>query len=394
MSISNGGSCKISIYYPSSVYLDLADGSAAAPSLKFNTSAGTGLYKYNSGSIGFASNGVLAGRISSAGVIFTGSVTAVSAEFSGEVKADSLTVTNSVVAASANVAGAIEAGSVSAGTIETNNLNVATGLRAADGSSSAPSYSFSNQTNLGLYRSNGNQVSMSINATDKMIWGLNSITSQVPLYARGNLQTFLKDGNNSIILNTNNDVPRLAIALNGTESAGNLGSNLIVRRYDDSGLLIDAPMQITRSTGCVCINELELGSRTGVGNISAGTYIPTITNMVGLGDDSAAGIHIYQKIKNVVHVNGYLNLRSGNNNSSQFLMKITIPAYSQTVTNQVVGCGTAFKYPSGVHNMSSVRIYGSTDIDKVSVLVQFMTAPLAQYDTFECNYSFSYVIPA
>jgi hypothetical protein len=46
-----------------------------------------------------------------------------------------------------------------------------------------------------------------------------------------------------------NNLPRFAIRVDGTESGGNTGSDYAIRRYDDSGTFVDAPLTITRSTG-------------------------------------------------------------------------------------------------------------------------------------------------
>ena len=46
-----------------------------------------------------------------------------------------------------------------------------------------------------------------------------------------------------------NNLPRFAIRVDGTESGGNTGSDYAIRRYDDAGTFVDAPLTITRSTG-------------------------------------------------------------------------------------------------------------------------------------------------
>jgi hypothetical protein len=56
--------------------VSLADGTVTNPSIKFYSDSDTGIYKYGSGTIGFASNGAVSGYLSSAGVVFTGSAKA------------------------------------------------------------------------------------------------------------------------------------------------------------------------------------------------------------------------------------------------------------------------------------------------------------------------------
>lgn len=46
-----------------------------------------------------------------------------------------------------------------------------------------------------------------------------------------------------------NNLPRWAVRVDGTESGTNAGSDFAIRRYDDTGAFVDAPLTITRSTG-------------------------------------------------------------------------------------------------------------------------------------------------
>jgi hypothetical protein len=50
-----------------------------------------------------------------------------------------------------------------------------------------------------------------------------------------------------------NNLPRWAFRVDGTESGTNTGSDLAIRRYDDTGAVIDAAMFISRATGYVGI---------------------------------------------------------------------------------------------------------------------------------------------
>jgi hypothetical protein len=46
-----------------------------------------------------------------------------------------------------------------------------------------------------------------------------------------------------------NNLPRWAVRVDGTESGTNAGSDFAIRRYDDTGAFVDAPLTITRSNG-------------------------------------------------------------------------------------------------------------------------------------------------
>ena len=67
---------------------------------------------------------------------------------------------------------------------------------------------------------------------------------------------------------------------NATESGSNVGSDLIITRYDDSANAIDNPFYITRSTGVTNISHAELGAGSGgtLGFYGASlTTKPTVT---------------------------------------------------------------------------------------------------------------------
>lgn len=46
-----------------------------------------------------------------------------------------------------------------------------------------------------------------------------------------------------------NNLPRWAFRIDGTESGSDAGSNFAIRRYNDAGTFVDAPLTVTRSTG-------------------------------------------------------------------------------------------------------------------------------------------------
>lgn len=66
---------------------------------------------------------------------------------------------------------------------------------------------------------------------------------------------FDRDAGNPFIFSFRTDnKPRWAFRVDGTESGTNTGSDLAVRRYDDSGTFVSAPITITRSNGFVGIS--------------------------------------------------------------------------------------------------------------------------------------------
>jgi hypothetical protein len=73
------------------------------------------------------------------------------------------------------------------------------------------------------------------------------------------------------------NLPRWAFRVDGTESGSNAGADLAIRRYNDAGTFIDAPMSFDRSDGKVTIlkdltiNSINVG--TGAGNDATNTSV-------------------------------------------------------------------------------------------------------------------------
>ena len=52
-----------------------------------------------------------------------------------------------------------------------------------------------------------------------------------------------------------NDLPRWALRVDGNETGTNAGSDFSIRRYNDTGTFVDAPLSINRANGRVSVNE-------------------------------------------------------------------------------------------------------------------------------------------
>lgn len=82
----------------------------------------------------------------------------------------------------------------------------------------------------------------------------------------------------------------------GAESGGNVGSDLVINRYDDSGAFIDSPLFIERKTGKVTLglNQISnvpqcLAHRGGAGSVALGTATWTKANMGTILSTGASG---------------------------------------------------------------------------------------------------------
>jgi hypothetical protein len=96
---------------------------------------------------------------------------------------------------------------------------------------------------LNIYNSNGTLSSERTVALNNfnLIFDGGATTARVRLDADTNVARIFSFATNNL--------PRFAIRVDGTESGGNTGSDYAIRRYDDAGAFVDAPLTITRSTG-------------------------------------------------------------------------------------------------------------------------------------------------
>lgn len=74
-----------------------------------------------------------------------------------------------------------------------------------------------------------------------------------------------------------NDLPRWALRVDGNETGTNTGSDFAIRRYNDAGTFVDAPMVITRSSGNIGVNTTTTTAAKltlkGTGSTSATTSL-------------------------------------------------------------------------------------------------------------------------
>ena len=77
-------------------------------------------------------------------------------------------------------------------------------------------------------------------------------TGNINLFAGANTRRIVFDANNGIArifsFRTGN-LPRWAFRVDGTETGSSTGADLAIRRYDDTGTFVDAPLSINRASG-------------------------------------------------------------------------------------------------------------------------------------------------
>lgn len=111
---------------------------------------------------------------------------------------------------------------------------------------------------------------------------------------------------------------RWAIQKNNTaESGSNAGSDFIIYRYNDAGSLVDAPLQITRSTGLTTLSSLSVtgtltGTLTGSSSLNVLKAGDTMTGALGINiADGTNGLTITGTT-----VGGVLSLRPDGTNGN------------------------------------------------------------------------------
>lgn len=144
-----------------------ADGSAVNPSHTFTNATGSGLYRISGDSVGMAIGSTLTHTWATGSETITtpllcssGGQTAPSLSTSGD--------TNTGVHFPAADQMAVTVGGTTSHTFSTSAETITKPLQCADGSASAPSYAYSNDTGLGTYRAANDELGVAVNAT-KMV---------------------------------------------------------------------------------------------------------------------------------------------------------------------------------------------------------------------------------
>lgn len=141
----------------------LSDGSVSAPALNFISDTNTGLYRIGADNIGVAANGTKVADISATGIAVTGTLSAsgaFTASAAANVVGDFSVATNKLTVASASGDTAV------AGTLAVTGIaSFTTALRGGDGTKSAPEYSFTADTDTGIYRIGADNMGISCGDT-------------------------------------------------------------------------------------------------------------------------------------------------------------------------------------------------------------------------------------
>jgi hypothetical protein len=99
------------------------------------------------------------------------------------------------------------------------------------------------------------------------------------------------------------NLPRWALRVDGTETGSNVGGDFSIRRYDDTGAFVDAPLLITRSTGqSTFAKKVVIENNAGDQNLQiVSTTAPSIRiDNIQIGATKRAGLGISTATNNFI----------------------------------------------------------------------------------------------
>jgi len=136
------------------------NGTAASPSLTFDTDQNTGIYHITADQLGITTGGALRGTFSQTGLVLSGRVR--TAGGSPAVPAFSFgNDTDTGIYRSGTNTVAIAGDGVLRASFSSVGITTPGGIRTTDGTASLPSHTFSSDTDSGLYRTGSNEVGIS-----------------------------------------------------------------------------------------------------------------------------------------------------------------------------------------------------------------------------------------
>jgi uncharacterized protein YaiE (UPF0345 family) len=166
------------------------------------------------------------------------------------------------------------------------NLGNASGVEGSGTINRLPKFTASSTIGNSAFFDDGtNQGTETTTAINRFIMSANASIAKIFSFRSGNL-------------------PRWAFRVDGTESGANAGADLAIRRYNDAGTFIDAPLSIDRSTGVSTFNSGTLnqntqifGNKVGMSRTSDGAEVVYFSKNTDLGTEGTANINGYDGIQ-------------------------------------------------------------------------------------------------
>jgi elongation factor P hydroxylase len=302
LSWSTGGTIKLTLsttaltnilpYYA-------ADGSAAAPAYSFSSDTDIGMYRGASDSIRFATAGAevlrMGAAIQAAVPYYSalGSAGAPGYAFTGDAD-------TGIYSSGADVINFATAG-VNRFSISSTSVTNALPYYAADGAAATPSYTFTNDTNSGLYYTGvADTIALTTGGTARLTLNTTSLTSTLPIYAADGSASapgysFSADTNTGIYRSASDE---LSITT-GNQQVFYIGSNYM--RYQSNNTTQTA-FSIINSSSSVTWQFIVGGSAfpsppvagfLGLLNTISGTYVMRWNGTQNLAQDGSASLPSY-----------------------------------------------------------------------------------------------------
>jgi|688.fasta_scaffold17340_14 hypothetical protein len=192
-------------------------------------------------------------------------------------------------------------------------------------------------------------------------------TGNINLFAGANSRRIIFDANNGVprifSFRTGN-LPRWAFRVDGTESGSSSGSDLAIRRYDDAGTFVDAPLSINRASGqSTFAKKVVIENNTGDQQLQiVSTTAPSIridnsqtsaTKRAGLGISTAANNFIQGS------VDRDFCIFNGSTTASPMLFGIYDAGTSNTQEAARISAARNFLVGGVVDNGNKLQINGS-----------------------------------
>jgi hypothetical protein len=221
------------------------------------------------------------------------------------------------------------------------------------------------------YNSTTANINLRVRAIDGYVEATNGgfeTTGNINLFAGANSRRIIFDANNGVprifSFRTGN-LPRWAFRVDGTESGTSTGSDLAIRRYDDAGTFVDAPLSINRASGqSTFAKKVVIENNTGDQQLQiVSTTAPSIridnlqtsaTKRAGLGISTAANNFIQGS------VDRDFCIFNGSTTASPMLFGIYDAGTSNTQEAARISAARNFIVGSVVDNGQKLQINGTS----------------------------------
>ena len=308
-------------------------GSATAPSFSFSADTNTGIYNSLADTLDFTTGGVNRLSISTANVISTvpyltsaGSATAPSFSFSGDTNTGIYRVNTDTMA--------LVCGGIETLTLNTNNATANKLLFLQDGIVTTPSLAFASDTSTGFYRSAASTINFATAGTSRLALNTSSLTSTLPILTSSGSAlfpsySFSADTNTGIYTSAADTINFATNATNRLSiNNASLTSTLPILTPSGSALLPSYSFSNDSSTGMYLASNNNIGFACGnILRYLLGSTINQFYNPIGIYNGAGngaylminAGANSYRSAHNGASTNQALQIGSVTGTSSAYL---------------------------------------------------------------------------